>query len=59
MKGEWNEWFLDQCADFPDRLAHDDGVDALAYCDQMATAVFADYEEDVGEWAPLDLDAGY
>lgn len=59
VKGDWNEWFLDQCADFPDRLAHDDGVDALAYCDQMATAVFADYEEDVGEWAPLDLDAGY
>ena len=59
VKGDWNEWFLDQCADFPDRLAHDDGVDALAYCDQMATAVFADYEDDVGEWEALDIDAGY
>ena len=59
VEGDWNEWFLDQCADFPDRLAHDDGVDALAYVDQMATAVFADFENEVEDWEPLDPDSGY
>lgn len=39
---KWNEWFLAQVADFPDPLSHDDGIDALAYCDQMATANFVD-----------------
>ena len=27
---KWNDWFLNQISDFPDALAHDDGVDALA-----------------------------
>ena len=58
VEGPWNEWFLDQCADFPDPLAHDDGIDALAYVDQMATAVYVDFD-DVEEWEALDLDAGY
>jgi len=58
VEGEWNEWFLDQCADFPDPLSHDDGIDALAYVDQMATAVFMEMD-DVPEWEALDLDAGY
>jgi hypothetical protein len=59
VEGDWNEWFLDQCADFPDRLAHDDGIDALAYCDQMASTVFYDPEQDWEEWEPLDPDSGY
>lgn len=42
VKGEWNEWFLAQVSDFPDPLSHDDGIDALAYCDQMSTANFVD-----------------
>ena len=58
LKGEWNEWFLDQCADFPDPLAFDDGIDAVAYIDQMATAIFAD-PEDIEEWQALDPDSGY
>jgi len=58
LDGEWNEWFLDQCADFPDPLAFDDGIDAVAYIDQMATAIFAD-EEDIEEWQALDPDSGY
>ncbi|NIN70312.1 MAG: hypothetical protein GTO63_37680, partial [Anaerolineae bacterium] len=29
LEGEWNDWFLDQCADFPDPLSHDDGIDAV------------------------------
>lgn len=58
VEGEWNEWFLDQCADFPDPLAFDDGIDAAAYCDQMATAQFADMS-DIEEWEELDPDSGY
>ncbi len=56
----WIEWFLDQVADFPDPLAHDDGPDALAYVDQMAkVGYFTDRNLDIEEWEPLDLDSGY
>jgi hypothetical protein len=58
VEGEWNDWFLDQCADFPDPLSHDDGIDAVAYVDQMADAIFVN-EDDVDEWEVLDPDAGY
>lgn len=58
IEGDWNEWFLDQCADFPDPLAFDDGIDAIAYVDQMATVIFAD-ADDVEEWQELDPDSGY
>lgn len=54
----WNQWFLDQIADFPDPLAHDDGIDAVSYVDQMAVASFID-QADVPEWQALDLDSGY
>lgn len=57
-KGDWNQWFLDQVADFPDPLAHDDGIDAVAYVDQMAQVSYV-HETDVAEWAPLDLISGY
>jgi hypothetical protein len=58
VEGDWNEHFLDQCADFPDPLAHDDMIDVLAYVDQMAVVSYADPDE-VEEWEVLDLDAGY
>lgn len=58
VEGPWNDWLLTQIADFPDPLAHDDGIDALAYVDQMAQAVYAT-ENDLSEWEPLDLDSGY
>jgi phage terminase large subunit-like protein len=58
VEGDWNQWFLDQCADFPDPLAHDDGIDAVAYVDQMASAVFVDMD-DIPEWEALDADSGY
>jgi phage terminase large subunit-like protein len=58
VEGDWNEWFLDQCADFPDPLAHDDGIDAVAYVDQMASAVFVD-EPDMEYWEELDPDSAY
>jgi len=58
LEGEWNSWFLDECADFPDPLAHDDGPDALAYVDQMSSANYVT-DTDTEEWEPLDLDSGY
>lgn len=58
VKGSWNDWLINQIADFPDPLAHDDGIDALAYVDQLATATYAD-SDDVEEWEVLDLVAGY
>lgn len=58
VKADWNDYLLDQMSDFPSPLAHDDGIDALAYADQMLAANFVD-ESDVPEWEPLDLDAGY
>jgi len=60
VEGDWNQWFLDQCADLGDPLSHDDGPDALAYADQLASVNWVDpdvYEEDM--WEPLDLDSGY
>jgi hypothetical protein len=55
---KWNDWFLDQVADFPDPLAHDDGLDAVAYVDQLSTASYWD-EVDAVDWAPVDALAGY
>lgn len=58
VKGDWNDYMLDQMEDFPSPLTHDDGIDALAYCDQLAVANFVD-NSDVIEWQPMDLEAGY
>ncbi len=58
LEGPWNQWFLDQIDDFPDPLSHDDGPDCVAYVDQLATPIYFD-DNDVEEWEPLDLDAGY
>lgn len=56
VEGDWNKWFLDQIADFPDPLAHDDGPDALAYVDQLSTANFADMESvEEAEWNEAEL----
>lgn len=54
----WIDWLCDQADDFPDPLAHDDGLDALAYADQMIRANFESSHE-IPEWEPLDMDAGY
>lgn len=58
VKGPWNDWIISQIADFPDPLAHNDGIDALAYVDQMAKAVYAE-ETEIEQWEPLDIDSGY
>jgi len=54
----WLPWLEDQLLDFPNRLAHDDGPDALAYIDQIATVAY-DHGWDEGEWEALDLVSGY
>lgn len=57
-KGDWNNEFLDQLFQFPNKLVHDDLVDALAYIEQLAKVSYvADYEED--DWEPLDTVAGW
>lgn len=40
--GEWVRQFMDQAADFPNPLSHDDLIDAVAYVDQLASTVYFD-----------------
>lgn len=58
VRGDWNDHFLEQAADFPDPLAHDDTLDSLAYVDQMATVNYVQ-PDDIQEWQALDPDSGY
>ena len=51
----WVAWFCDQVDDFPDPLAHDDGLDALAYVDQMAKANFESSQEVIEEDIDLTM----
>lgn len=59
IEGAWNQWFLDQCADLGDPLSHDDGPDALAYADQLASVNWVDPDALEDIWEPLDLESGY
>jgi phage terminase large subunit-like protein len=58
-KGEWNTRFADEAANFPSTLVHDDLIDALSYCDQMAQLAYLDGVELDDEWEVLDAVAGY
>lgn len=58
LAGDWNRYFLEQVADFPDPLAHDDALDALSYVDQMASVSYIDVEA-LPDWQPMDIEAGY
>ena len=58
LEGEWNKQFLQQCADFPSPLAHDDLLDAVAYIDQISQP-FIDMDFTIDEWQPLDDVSGY
>ena len=51
--------FTNQLLDFPNRLAHDDLLDALAYIDQVSVADFAHSIELDDDWQPTDAIAGY
>lgn len=57
-EGEYLTKLKEQMADFPNSMAHDDLIDALAYTDQVATAVYHDEDEEE-HWEPLDAVAGY
>lgn len=57
VRGAWNDQFLSQVSDFPDPLAHDDMIDALAYCDQMAMANFVDPNLDTYDSGLYSLEA--
>ena len=51
--------FIGQMMDFPNRLAHDDLLDALSYIDQVSVADFAHSIELDDDWHPQDLISGY
>jgi len=55
---DWRH-FISQMLDFPNHLAHDDLLDALAYIDQVSIADFAHSVELDDDWEPEDLIAGY
>lgn len=56
--GEYYNKFLEQASDFPNPLARDDMLDSLSYIDQLASANYSHFEN-VDEWEPIDLVAGY
>ena len=58
-KGPWNERFVDEAANFPSTLVHDDLLDALSYCDQLAQIAYLDGIELPDEWQPLEDAIGY
>ena len=49
-RAAWNEAFIDEAANFPSALVHDDLIDALAYCDQIAQIAYLDGIELADEW---------
>ena len=55
---DW-KYFKNQMLDFPNKLAHDDLLDSLAYIDQVSVADFAHTIELEEEWSPIDDVAGY
>ena len=58
-KGDWNERFVDEASNFPSTLVHDDLIDALAYCDQIAQIAYLDGIELDDEWEPLADAVGF
>lgn len=58
-RGAWNERFIDEAANFPSTLVHDDLIDALSYCDQIAQLAYLDGVEIADDWEPLDAVAAF
>jgi predicted phage terminase large subunit-like protein len=58
-KAEWNDRFVDEAANFPSTLVHDDLLDALSYCDQVAQIAYLDGIELADEWEPIDAVASF
>jgi hypothetical protein len=57
---KWIGKFLSQAVDFPNPLAHDDLLDAIAYIDQLADSTatwgISMFED---SWTPHDYEVGY
>jgi predicted phage terminase large subunit-like protein len=53
----WNQAFINQMLDFPNPMAHDDMLDALAYIDQVATTNY-NIDVDQDSFVPLDAVIG-
>ncbi len=58
-KADWNDRLIDEAANFPSALVHDDLLDALSYCDQIAQVAYLDGIELQDEWEPQDAVAGF
>jgi len=56
---KWIGKFLGQAVDFPNPLAHDDLIDAMAYVDQMAEQAASWDIQLFDEWTPHDPEAGF
>ena len=57
-KDDWNNEFLDQLFQFPNKLVHDDLIDALSYIEQLAKVSYVfDFEEE--DYEPMDAYSGY
>ena len=57
-KGDWNKPFIEQLLDFPNPMAHDDLIDAVAYIDQIASTMY-NYDVVGDNWKPLDTISGF
>jgi predicted phage terminase large subunit-like protein len=55
---EWIADITEQLLDFPNPMAHDDLIDALAYIDQIATTLY-EAETVTDTWQPLDSISGF
>lgn len=58
-RGPWNDAFIDEASNFPSTLVHDDLIDALSYCDQIAQVAYLDGLELDTDWEAFDAVAGY
>ena len=58
-KAYWNDAFVDEAANFPSTLVHDDLLDALSYIDQIAQVAYLDGIELADEWEPLEDAVGF
>ena len=56
---KWVGKFLSQAVDFPNPLAHDDLLDAVAYIDQLAVNEAAWNVTLYDDWQPHDYEVGY
>jgi len=60
VEDKWVGKFLSQAVDFPNKLAHDDLIDATAYAiDQLADRAMGWDVGVIDDWEPMDMESGY